>query len=146
MLRKSTSSIYGYAVTTVLLCLCNFGHALALKMCMVFPSLGLSSAVCAILCCLVQFIYVACLSGVAYVAVKDWRDLGWARYQYKTSQMEVGANEMLSKFKYRIHLKGTNKERLKIKDSMKTDNGGGKKIYEDLSERRERRKRKYGIG
>ena len=60
--------------------------------------------------------------------------------------MEVGANEMLSKFKYRIHFKGTNKERLKIKDSMKTDNGGGKKIYEDLSARRERRKRKYGIG
>lgn len=145
VLRKSTSSVYGYIVTTILLCTCNFGHALSLKLCMWFPDLGLTPAVCVILCTALQLIYVACLTAVAYVALKDWRDLGWARYQYKASQMEVGANELISKFKFKLHIKGSNKERIRTSDVMMSKDGG-KKFYENLSDRRNRRKQKYGIG
>lgn len=146
VLRKSTSSVYGYIVTTLLLCACNFGHALSLKLCLLFPDLGLTPAVCVILCTLIQFVYVACLASVAYVALKDWRDLGWARYQYKASQMEVGANELIAKFKYKMHIKGGNKENVKMRDTMTPNNGGGTKMYDDLTSRRERRKKRYGIG
>lgn len=148
VLRKSTSSIYGYVVTTILLCVCNFGHAGALKLCMYLPTLGLSPSICIILCTVIQLLYVVCLASVAYVSLKDWRDLGWARYQYKASQMDVGANELIAKFKYKIHMRGSNKEKVKMRDvmTMKKNEDGGMKMYDSLTDRRDRRKKRYGIG
>lgn len=146
-LRKKTSTIYGYIITTILLCLCNVVYAVALKLSLHLPNMGLNPCLCILVDILVQLVYVAALCGVLINALKDWRELGYARYQVKATQAEVGAAELAAKFKFWRHTNNTNREEMRNIDKIhKSKDETGWQSYERMSARREKRKRKYGIG
>ena len=80
-LRRKSANLYGYAITTILLCLCNLLHSILLKSCMYLPTLHLPPLVCIILQILLQIGYMMVLGRVTVIAFRDWQDLGYDRYQ-----------------------------------------------------------------
>lgn len=94
-LRKKSANLYGYAITTILLCGCNLLHSILLKSCMYLPILHLPATVCIILQCLLQLGYMAILGYVTIVAFRDWQDLGFERHQANAQKL---AHSMTPKF------------------------------------------------
>ena len=146
-LNKKTSSIYGYAITMGLLCILNFVYALSLKICVYLPKFGMNTTACIVMDIVVQIVYAACLLKVTITAFKDWQDLGYARYQYKAAKAEVASKELLSKFKLARHLmsgrKYSESPTQMYQSNREKDNW---KYYDNLTENRNRRKKKYHIG
>lgn len=88
-LRKKTTSLYGYAITTLLLCGCNLLNSLLLKISMYLPAMNLPPTVCIILQCFIQIGYLCVLGYVTMVAFRDWRDLGYDRYQSMINKVKA---------------------------------------------------------
>lgn len=149
-LHKKTSSVWGYAVTTIELCVLNIVYAICIKLSMYFPTLGINPSICIILDIVIQVVYLFCLLKVTYLSFKDWQDLGYARYRYQMSKMEVGANELTSIFKQKFHFFGKknkgvadNTPARRFNTERPEDNWA---YYDSLTESRKNRKKKYHIG
>lgn len=143
-LQKKSASIYGYIITTFLLCVLNFVYALAMKASMYMPQAGLNPAVCMIIAMLIQIVYAALLLKVTVRSLVDWRDLGYAKYQYEAQKKEDNAKELLMRFKRTKHLfaaKKYNESPTKVYQTNNPEDNWG--YYNNLSEARKRRKKVY---
>lgn len=98
-MRKSNVSLYGYVMTTLLLCLTNVLYAVLLKLSIYLPTVGMTPLMCIIIQIIVQIVYLVMLLSVVWTAFKDWRDLGFARYSEKLRDMKVSMSSMLHKGK-----------------------------------------------
>lgn len=87
VLRKESSNLYGYIITTLLLCATNVLHSILLKFCLNMPNLGLSPTVCMLLQVVLQGSYMAVLIWVAFFSIREWRDLGFDKVQSKVQQV-----------------------------------------------------------
>lgn len=88
-LRKQDSSLYGYVITTLLLCSTNILYSLLLKLSMYLPNIGATPFMCILLQIIVQIAYMVILLQVVGTAFKDWRDLGAQRYANKLGDWKV---------------------------------------------------------
>lgn len=88
-LRKQDSSLYGYVITTLLLCGTNILYSLLLKLSMYLPTIGATPFMCILLQIIVQIAYMVILLQVVGTAFKDWRDLGAQRYANKIGDWKV---------------------------------------------------------
>lgn len=88
-LRKQDSSLYGYVITTLLLCGTNILYSLLLKLSMYLPNIGATPFMCILLQIVVQIAYMVILLQVVGTAFKDWRDLGAQRYANKLGDWKV---------------------------------------------------------
>lgn len=88
-LRKQDSSLYGYVITTLLLCGTNVLYSLLLKLSMYLPTIGATPFMCILLQIIVQIAYMIILLQVVGTAFKDWRDLGAQRYANKLGDWKV---------------------------------------------------------
>lgn len=80
ILRKSNNSIYGYICTILLMCGVNVLGSVFLKLSMYIPSTGMSPTVCILIQILVQCAYIFLLLWIIKTALKDWRNVGFERY------------------------------------------------------------------
>lgn len=81
-LRKSSSNVYGYVITTILLCCANLLHSAILKLSMYLPYLKLPPTVCIIFMCALQLTYMYILCYITVTAFKEWRDLGYEKHSH----------------------------------------------------------------
>lgn len=88
-LRKQDSSLYGYVITTLLLCGTNILYSLLLKLSVYLPNIGATPFMCILLQIVVQIAYMVILLQVVGTAFKDWRDLGAQRYANKLGDWKV---------------------------------------------------------
>lgn len=98
-MRKEGSSLYGYFITTVLLCGTNILYSLLLKLSMYLPTIGLTPFMCIIVQILVQITYMVILLNVVGTAFREWQDLGAARYANKLQDAKVGIFHFMHKDK-----------------------------------------------
>lgn len=97
--RKESVSLYGYFITTLLLCGTNILYSVILKLSMYLPVLGLTPFMCILLQIVIQIAYLVVLLNVVGTAFKDWRDLGFARYANKSHDIKVNLMGMFNKNK-----------------------------------------------
>lgn len=98
-MRKPGVSLYGYLLTTLMLCGTNILYAVLLKLSLYLPSLGLTTFMCLIIQIIVQIVYMVILLQVVWTAFRDWRDLGFTRYAEKFQDMKIGLFSKLHKSK-----------------------------------------------
>lgn len=102
VLQRPSANLWGYLITTLLLCLTNFLHAILLKIGMHLPDLGLPMLGCLIFLIIGQITYLLALSYVTGVALKDWANLGMSQYEKDAAYIkhkfgkDSGAKETLS--------------------------------------------------
>lgn len=87
ILRKSNNSIYGYICTILLMCSINVLGSVFLKLSMYIPSTGMSPTVCILIQILVQCAYIFALFMVIKTALKDWRNVGFERYNLNFNKL-----------------------------------------------------------
>lgn len=121
ILRKSNNSIYGYICTILLMCSINVLGSVFLKLSMYIPSTGMSPTVCILIQILVQCAYIFALFMVIKTALKDWRNVGFERYN-------LGFNKLTSHHQHSVEV-----------DTPKQKNGWD--YYNALVERQRRRHR-----
>lgn len=85
VLRRESANLWGYFITTVLLCSTNILHALILKVGVALPNFGLPTMACLIFITVSQVAYLLVLGYVTGVALKDWTNLGAAEYEKETN-------------------------------------------------------------
>lgn len=81
VLRKPSANLWGYLVTSVLLCFTNVLHALFLKVSTYLPGTGLSMLGCILFIIFGQVVYLLFLAYVTGVSLKDWTNLGYTEYE-----------------------------------------------------------------
>lgn len=81
ILRRKSQGTYGYVLTFFLVCGMNIVYSLLIKLQVFLPSVGLTPTVCLIIQTLVQLLYMAAMLWVLSVAVKDWKNLGFQKFQ-----------------------------------------------------------------
>lgn len=81
VLRRESANLWGYFVTTVLLCATNIMHALMLKVGVTLPNFGLPPMACLIFISVSQVAYLVVLGFVTGTALKDWTNLGASTYE-----------------------------------------------------------------
>lgn len=121
ILRKSNNSIYGYICTILLMCSINVLGSVFLKLSMYIPSTGMSPTVCILIQILVQCAYIFALFTVIKTALKDWRNVGFERYN-------LNFNKLTSRHQHSVEV-----------DTPKQKNGWD--YYNALVERQRRRHR-----
>lgn len=121
ILRKSNNSIYGYICTILLMCSINVLGSVFLKLSMYIPSTGLSPTVCILIQILVQCAYIFALFAVIKTALKDWRNVGFERYN-------LSFNKLTTRHQHSVEV-----------DTPKQKNGWD--YYNALVERQRRRHR-----
>ena len=121
ILRKSNNSIYGYICTILLMCSINVLGSVFLKLSMYIPSTGMSPTVCILIQILVQCAYIFALFAVIKTALKDWRNVGFERYN-------LSFNKLTSRHQHSVEV-----------DTPKQKNGWD--YYNALVERQRRRHR-----
>lgn len=121
ILRKSNNSIYGYICTILLMCSINVLGSVFLKLSMYIPSTGMSPTVCILIQILVQCAYIFALFMVIKTALKDWRNVGFERYN-------LNFNKLTSRHQHSVEV-----------DTPKQKNGWD--YYNALVERQRRRHR-----
>ena len=84
-MQRESANLWGYFVTTVLLCATNILHALILKLGVALPNFGLPTMACLIFITVSQVAYLLVLGYVTGVALKDWTNLGAAEYEKETN-------------------------------------------------------------
>lgn len=131
-MRKSDVSLYGYVMTTILLCLTNVLYAVLLKLSIYLPTIGMTPLMCIIIQIIVQIVYLVMLLSVVWTAFKDWRDLGFAKYSEKLRDMKVGVSSVFHKGKGHgnPNFEGSNR----LSDPEKNWN-----YFDDMLDERERR-------
>ena len=122
ILRKKNNSLYGYVCTILLMCMVNVVGSIFLKLSMFLPGTGLTPTVCILIQCLVQFAYIFLLMSIVYVALKDWRNMGFQRYN-------SGFNRIFQRGEYSVDV-----------DTPKRKNGWD--YYNMLVERQRRRSKR----
>lgn len=80
VLDKPSANLWGYFITSILLCSTNILHAIILKIGVSLPSFGLSTVGCMIFLIAGQVLYLLLLSYVTGVSLKDWSNLGADEY------------------------------------------------------------------
>lgn len=134
-LRKSDTSLYGYFITTLLLCGTNILYSLLLKLSMYLPSLGMTPFMCILVQIIVQIAYMVVLLQVVGTAFKDWRDLGAQRYANKIDDIKVG-------FFQKIHKGDSNMSNPYYGGtSQKSDPEKNWSFYDDMIDERRKRSR-----
>lgn len=134
-LRKSDTSLYGYFITTLLLCGTNILYSLLLKLSMYLPSLGMTPFMCILVQIIVQIAYMVVLLQVVGTAFKDWRDLGAQRYANKIDDIKVG-------FFQKIHKGDSNTSNPYYGGtSQKSDPEKNWSFYDDMIDERRKRSR-----
>lgn len=98
-MRKEGTSLYGYVITTLLLCLTNVLYSVILKLSMYLPTLGMTPFMCLVIQAIVQLAYLVILLKVVGTAFRDWRDLGYERYAHKADDMKISIFNFLHKDK-----------------------------------------------
>ena len=88
-MHKNDSSLWGYFITTLLLCLTNILYSVVLKLSMFLPKLGLTPFLCIVVQIVVQIVYMVVLLNVVGTAFKEWHDLGYAKYANKAQDMKL---------------------------------------------------------
>lgn len=121
ILRKNNNSIYGYICTILLMCSINVLGSVFLKLSMYIPNTGLSPTVCILVQIVIQCAYLFCLFWIIKTALKDWRNVGFERYN-------AGFNKLTSRQQYSVEV-----------DTPKQKNGWD--YYNALVERQRRRHR-----
>lgn len=121
ILRKNNNSIYGYICTILLMCSINVLGSVFLKLSMYIPSTGLSPTVCILVQIVVQCAYLYALLWIIKTALKDWRNVGFERYN-------TGFNKLTHRQQYSVDV-----------DTPKQKNGWD--YYNALVERQRRRHR-----
>ena len=121
ILRKNNNSIYGYICTILLMCSINVLGSVFLKLSMYIPNTGLSPTVCILVQIVIQCAYLFCLFWIIKTALKDWRNVGFERYN-------AGFNKLTSHQQYSVEV-----------DTPKQKNGWD--YYNALVERQRRRHR-----
>ena len=121
ILRKSNNSIYGYICTILLMCSINVLGSVFLKLSLYIPSTGMSPTVCILIQILVQCAYIFALFMVIKTALKDWRNVGFERYN-------LNFNKLTSRHQHSVEV-----------DTPKQKNGWD--YYNALVERQRRRHR-----
>lgn len=81
LLRKSNHSIAGYLLTLLVICSTNILYAIILKVSLAIPQTGLAPTVCIIIQILIQLAYLFILAVVLGFALRDWKNIGFTRYQ-----------------------------------------------------------------
>lgn len=134
-LRKSDTSLYGYFITTLLLCGTNILYSLLLKLSMYLPTLGMTPFMCILVQIIVQIAYMVVLLQVVGTAFKDWRDLGAQRYANKMDDIKVG-------FFQKIHKGDSNMSNPYYGGtSQKSDPEKNWSFYDDMIDERRKRSR-----
>jgi hypothetical protein len=93
-LRKESSNLYGYVITTLLLCITNLLHSLIIKLSMVLPLFKMPPTVSLLYMCFFEIAYMYVLCFITFTAFKEWRDLGFDKYESKM-------NTFVQKFKFK---------------------------------------------
>lgn len=101
VLRKGNNSVFGYVITIALMCSVNILGALMTKLSMYVPQLGLSPTVCILLQCVVQVAYIFIQVKIVLIALRDWRNVGYQRYQSAIIQAPFGHREQRLSVDYR---------------------------------------------
>lgn len=101
ILRKGNNSVFGYVITIALMCSVNILGALMTKLSMYIPQLGLSPTVCILLQCVVQVAYIFIQVKIVLIALRDWRNVGYQRYQSAIIQAPFGHREQRLSVDYR---------------------------------------------
>ena len=83
ILRRDNKSVYGYITTILLMCVVNVVGAVFLKLTMYIPATGLAPTVCILIEIIVQLLYIVLLLKIVKVALKDWRNVGFQKYNAK---------------------------------------------------------------
>lgn len=87
ILKKDNRSLYGYVTTILLMCMVNVVGAAFLKLSMYIPATGCTPTVCILIQVLVQCGYIFMLLWIVKMAVKDWPNMGFQRYDVKFNQL-----------------------------------------------------------
>lgn len=122
ILRKNNNSIYGYICTILLMCSINVLGSVFLKLSMYIPATGLPPTVCILVQCVIQCAYIFALLWVIKTAMKDWRNIGFERYN-------AGFNKLTRHHEYSVE-----------KETPRQKNGWD--YYNILVERQRRRHRR----
>ena len=88
ILHKSNNSVYGYLTTIILMCSVNVLGALFLKLTMAIPDFGFSATVCILIQILIQVFYIFLLFKIVIAALRDWRNIGFQRYEAALAKMQ----------------------------------------------------------
>lgn len=134
-MKKSGTSLYGYVITTLLLCGTNLLYSVILKLSMYLPVLGLTPFMCLVIQALVQIVYMVVLLNVVGTAFRDWRDLGYARYAHKTGDLRTGLFGRLHKDR------DNSSNPFYGGSSARSDPEKNWNYYDDMIEQRKRRSR-----
>lgn len=81
LLRKSNNSIAGYLLTLLVICSTNILYAVILKVSLAIPQTGLAPTLCIIIQIIVQLAYLWVLTVVLGFALRDWKNIGFTKYQ-----------------------------------------------------------------
>lgn len=93
ILRRGNNSIYGYAITIGIMCLVNIIGSVFIKLSMYIPRVGFTPTVCILIQIVVQAAYIFLLVKVVEVALKDWRNVGFQRYNAAAVNMRLPGME-----------------------------------------------------
>lgn len=96
-MHKKGSSLWGYFITTLLLCLTNVLYSVVLKLSMFLPKMGLTPFLCIAIQIVVQIVYMVVLLNVVGTAFREWHDLGYAKYANKAQDMKLGLFHFMHK-------------------------------------------------
>ena len=134
-MHKKGSSLWGYFITTLLLCLTNVLYSVVLKLSMFLPKLGLTPFLCIAIQIVVQIVYMVVLLNVVGTAFKEWHDLGYARYANKAQDMKLGLFQFMHK------QKGDGSNPFYGGTTAKSDPEKNWNYYDTMMEERRRRSR-----
>ena len=81
LLRKSNNSIAGYLLTLLVICSTNILYAVILKVSLAIPQTGLAPTLCIIIQIIIQLAYLWVLTVVLGFALRDWKNIGFTKYQ-----------------------------------------------------------------
>ncbi len=89
VLRRPSANLYGYLITTGLLCATNLLHSLLLKLSVFLPNTGLSILGCLIFMIVAQVAYLLVLAYVTGVSLRDWSNLGYTEYEKEAMHVKA---------------------------------------------------------
>ena len=148
--RDGDKAIEGFLVTMALLCLTNVVYAVMLKVSLSLPELGLTPVVSIVLQILIQFVYFFIISVLTVWVLRDWRSMGFNKYQNVFGGMTIRAAGTANLFAANMMYNNTAQQhyyeqyrrRNNYRRAKKTRGITGNTIYQRLRKNDEKRYRR----
>lgn len=148
--RDGNRAIEGYLITMALLCLTNVVYAFMLKISLSLPALGLTPVVSIVVQILIQFLYFFIIALFTTWVLRDWRNMGFNKYQTVFGDMAIKAANNVTIFATNVKYNNTAQQHY-YDQYRHTHNGSGARktrgvtgntIYQKLKRNDEERYRR----